>query len=105
MIKFYLHSWVDFITNSSTEMYVTAIAGSENKVHNLINSLLEFVGSKERSEELFDVIFTENNSFVDRYNDYDTPLEVVLKPKKHSVVEIPLSKYIAEIFEGGEFER
>ena len=51
-----VHSFVDLITNSSSEIYVYADEGTVTAVKELINNLLKGVGSDKTSDDLFTVV-------------------------------------------------
>jgi hypothetical protein len=48
-----IHSFVDLITNSSSEIYVYASDGTVKAVKDLINNLLKGVGSDKTADDLF----------------------------------------------------
>lgn len=48
-----IHSFVDLITNSSSEIYVYASNGTIKSVKELINNLLKGVGSDKTADDLF----------------------------------------------------
>jgi phage terminase Nu1 subunit (DNA packaging protein) len=50
-----VHSFVDLITNSSSEVFITADENTVAAVRQLIDSLLKVAGSTKTSRELFDV--------------------------------------------------
>jgi len=49
-----IHSFIDVITNSSTEIYVRASQSSIDSVKKLVNSLLAFAGNKQTADDLFE---------------------------------------------------
>ncbi len=51
-----IHSFVDVITNSSSEIFVSADDSTAKAVKELINHLLKGVGSPKTSDDLFDVV-------------------------------------------------
>ena len=50
-----IHSFVDVITNSSSEIYVSADKNTVSAVKSIINNLLKGVGSDKTSDDLFDI--------------------------------------------------
>jgi hypothetical protein len=50
-----LHSVVDQITNSSTEIYIFEGLNTPELVHKFFNDILKIAGSDQKSEDLFDV--------------------------------------------------
>lgn len=65
------HSFVDLITNSSTEIYISCHTKSVEYLKELIDSLLKASGSDKKAEELFDFKITKE--------DYDTGKVKTLK--------------------------
>lgn len=52
----YVHSYIDVITNSSTECYVGANEGSVDYIKEVINGVLETAGVKDKkADDLFDI--------------------------------------------------
>ena len=51
-----VHSFVDVITNSSSEIFTSANEGTVKAVKELINNLLIGVGSNKTADDLFDII-------------------------------------------------
>lgn len=52
-LKLNVHSFVDIITNSSTEIYTYAT--NEENAYKLINEILKIAGSEKKAEDLFNV--------------------------------------------------
>lgn len=50
-----IHSFVDLITNSSTELFVSATDKSANTVRDIIDSLLVLGGSSLKASDLFKI--------------------------------------------------
>ena len=50
-----LHSFVDIITNSSTEIYIEATDKTIESLKNIINNILKVGGSKLTSDDLFTI--------------------------------------------------
>lgn len=51
-----IHSFVDVITNSSSEIFISADEGTVKAVKELIDTLLKGVGSAKTSDDLFDIV-------------------------------------------------
>lgn len=56
-----VHSFVDIITNSSSEIFVEANQNTINNVKNLVNSLLSLAGSKSTCDDLFELELVNQN--------------------------------------------
>src|ERR1039458_9781751 len=74
---FILHSFVDLITNSSTEIYIEATDKTVKSLENLINSLLKLGGSHSTCDDLFTIEidkekFKKDYSYDKDCPDYDT---------------------------------
>ena len=50
-----VHSFVDLITNSSTEIYIEADKGTFKSVTEMINKILDLGGSKMKCDDLFTI--------------------------------------------------
>lgn len=59
-----IHSFVDLITNSSTEVYVNADNGTIQAVKELINNILQGSGSTYNCDDLFDITLDGNEDDV-----------------------------------------
>lgn len=69
--SFPVHSFVDLITNSSTEIYIEATEKTVKAVKDLINKLLLSAGSAVKCDDLFTVEI-DKEGFKDRYEeDYE----------------------------------
>ena len=58
IIKIPVHSFVDLITNSSSEIYVTATDATVKAVKDVINSILKSQGIDKTAAQLFNVKLT-----------------------------------------------
>lgn len=76
-----IHSFVDLITNSSSEIYVYASDGTVKAVKELINNLLTGVGSDKTADDLFT---------------FDVGIDID-NPETRAVVEARGEKYSWEI--------
>jgi hypothetical protein len=54
-MKLNIHSIIDVITNSSTEIYTYVTKDGVEKAHEMINEILKVSGSTAKSEDLFDI--------------------------------------------------
>ncbi len=52
-IKVSIHSFIDVITNSSTEIYISTTSGAESRMYELINAFLKEAGSEKTAEDLY----------------------------------------------------
>jgi len=50
-----IHSLVDVITNSSTEIFISIKKGGVKMAYELLNHILQIGGSTEKAEDLFDI--------------------------------------------------
>jgi hypothetical protein len=53
-IRIKIHSFVDLITNSSTEIYISCHKKSVEAAKGLIDSLLQAAGSEKKADDLFE---------------------------------------------------
>ena len=60
-----VHSFVDLITNSSTEIYIQATTKTVESVKEIINNLLKVNGSGYTADDLFEISLF-NSSLADR---------------------------------------
>lgn len=72
---FPIHSFVDLITNSSTEIYIEATGKTVEAIRKLIDKLLLSAGSAVKCDDLFTVEI-DKQKYADRYDedykDYDS---------------------------------
>ena len=55
-MKIFIHSFIDVITNSSTESYVGAHEGSIKYIKEVINGILEIAGVRDKNvDDLFEI--------------------------------------------------
>jgi phosphoglycerate-specific signal transduction histidine kinase len=72
-----IHSFVDLITNSSTEIFVQASDQTVKSVKKLIDELLKLGNSQYKCEDLFDIYLTvgvwndDIDDYVQEYAKYD----------------------------------
>ena len=65
-IKFKVHSFIDIITNSSTEIYVSATDNTVNAVYNLLETILISHDFPYSVHQVFNVYLVED----EYYDDY-----------------------------------
>lgn len=66
-----IHSVVDLITNSSTELYVVAHGKTISILKDIINDVLAMGESKLKCDDIFDITFRERNRRQELYNEID----------------------------------
>lgn len=54
-IRINVHSFVDVITNSSTEIYMNPSGSAKKMMYNLINTFIAEAGSDKKAEDLYDI--------------------------------------------------
>lgn len=67
-MKFYLQSWSDVITNSSTEIYQEATEYTVSAVKEIINTILKIAGSDKTCDDLF-IVAIDYEDMLERYFD------------------------------------
>lgn len=85
-----IHSFIDIITNSSTEIYVCADEGTVNCIKKLVDSILKAGKSDKRFDDLFEIGLGEEEEH--EWVGYST-CEVFV----HSNLEDEDAKYAADI--------
>lgn len=97
MVKIPMHSIIDLITNSSTEIFVH----SENSLKpckELINEFLKITGSDKTCDDMFDLSIEIENYSLDTYRDYylenDIEEEVDNTDKDSNELKDEFEKYI-----------
>ncbi len=85
-IKIPIHSVIDVITNSSTEIFTFVKDNAVELCHEAINEILKVSGSDKKSEDLFDVYIEPdldylNDTIIDHLLDCNEDDEVYLKFK------------------------
>lgn len=71
-MKFYLQSWSDIITNSSTEIYQEATEYTVSAVKEIINTILKIAGSDKTCDDLF-IVAIDYEDMLERYFDSYIP--------------------------------
>ena len=65
-IKFKVHSFIDIITNSSTEIYVSATENTVNVVYSLLETILQSHNSPYTVYQVFYVYLVEDDYYGDK---------------------------------------
>lgn len=73
-----IHSFVDLITNSSTELFISASKHTLDGVKSVINAVLTMGGSTLKADDLFEFALVEDE---DSYSDYGQAMTLTVKPK------------------------
>jgi len=63
-----IHSFIDVITNSSSEVFVTSDRTTIEAMKNVIDALLLIGGSKEKCDDLFEVVLERVDGGYGEYN-------------------------------------
>lgn len=109
-----IHSIVDVITNSSTEIFSLPHKGTVNIIKDMINEILKEVGSDKTADDLFDIkILVPDYDSDDPYENYieatddnfyenseTSECEISIKTKNGE--KSKLSSLILDIFENRE---
>ncbi len=87
-VKIRIHSFIDVITNSSTEIYVRADESTVGAVKELVDVLLAAAGSDKKADDLFDfkLVRDVEDEEADEYDYYDIQLLVTAKDGLHESV-------------------
>jgi len=56
--KIKYHSFIDVITNSSTEVFIKATDKAEKTIMEILNKVLALSGSDKKAEDIFDIVAT-----------------------------------------------
>jgi len=87
-LKIKVHSIVDLITNSSTEIYVYAGDYTLKSVKELIDSLLEIGGSIKKADDLFTFELSEEN---------DSTRSLIVKAINEDELTIKVAKTLSNL--------
>lgn len=61
-IKIPIHSFIDVITNSSTEIYISNSSKTKKMIKQLINNVLNIAGSDKTVDDLFEIEEVDENT-------------------------------------------
>ena len=122
--KINLHSIVDVITNSSTEIFINCHSNTVGKITEFFNKMLKMAGATKSFEDLYDVEIREQGyMYVESTEDYEKidkiiPIEdviddeydnlhydLILKPKTAGAKKINFNELLNEFFNIFEGER
>ena len=83
-LKVKVHSLIDVITNSSTEIFIVMNNGAEKGMFEVLNNVLKVAGSDKKAEDLFDISIEQDWNMISdqfiyngHYNDYPESIELV----------------------------
>jgi hypothetical protein len=99
-ITLYVHSFVDLITNSSTEIYIAATESTIEGIKNIINNILSLGGSKFTADDLFEFSLPEKTEEDEDSwgDDYYQSVDLIVKAKDEtSELAKDTAKAIADI--------
>jgi hypothetical protein len=84
-----VHSIIDVITNSSTEIYTYVSGNTEKAAYEILDEILKIAGSDKKAKDLFEVIVDKDDEErIDEYSDESRgfPLNsLVIKAKDNSI--------------------
>jgi len=88
-IKIFVHSFVDLITNSSTEIYISASEKTIESIEKLVDNILTLGKSEYKCRDLFDISldlkgFCQDYYYDDRENKDETPEQFMEREVKES---------------------
>lgn len=66
-LKITVHSFVDLITNSSTEIYIQATQKTIESITKLVDNILTVAGSTFKCEDLFDITIDKESFYKNYY--------------------------------------
>ena len=78
-INLKIHSFIDIITNSSTEIYIQATSQTISNIKSLVNSILSIGGSTLKCDDIF-TIKLEDEERTGGYDDEFTDVGVEVNP-------------------------
>lgn len=79
-----IHSFVDLITNSSTELFVSSSQHTVDGVKSVINAVLTMGGSTLKADDIFSFELSKDE---DSYSDYGDKMIMTVKSKDPESVE------------------
>ena len=88
-LKINIHSVIDIITNSSTEIFVSANYSSINTIKTLINHFLKLSKSDKTCDDLFEISINSEgfNEYLEKECGIDTSIDI-WKDSKYNVEEL-----------------
>ena len=97
MIKINIHSLIDVITNSSTEIFVNSHANTIKYFKELIEDLMKCMNVEGKAEDYFELYIDEDSIETEDEDDYKIK-NLVIKSKNKSDLCCYISKRIKKIF-------
>lgn len=94
-IEIKVHSFIDVITNSSTEIYIGCHDNTVQYAKDLINSILAIAKSDKTADDLFEFEI-KDPEYEDEYFDTRT---LIIKTKTEDAITIDLSSQLEKIFD------
>jgi hypothetical protein len=77
--KIKIHSFVDLITNSSTEIYIEATSHTTKAIKEIVDNILKIGGSSLTCDDLFDITLDDEDAYENEYGYKDVSLIVKAK--------------------------
>lgn len=96
--SFKFHSFVDLITNSSTEIYIKATDHTIASVKSMIDHLCKMVGSDKRADDLFEFSLEEQEGEDDYYKKVDMVVKCRDEASEDGKAAANLLSQLAELF-------
>lgn len=84
-----IQSFIDIVTNSSTEIFVEATAGTKNHIINMVNEILKAGGSDKTCNDLFEIKLIDPIE-EDQWSEDKSYIQVTAKNSEHSEAAIYL---------------
>lgn len=104
MIKINIHSLIDVITNSSTEIFVNSHANTIRYFKELIEDLMKCMDVEGKAEDYFEFYIDEESVSTEDDDDYCIK-NLVIKSKNNSNLCCNISERIDKIFSVEEVYR
>jgi len=80
MIKIKLHSLIDLITNSSTEIYTYSSASIE-ACKNMVDEFFKMTGVNKTCDDVFELSLDQEGESAGPYGDFPAETYLVIRPK------------------------
>lgn len=96
-----VHSFVDIITNSSSEIFVEANENTIKNVKTLVDSLLTLAGSSQKSDDLFEFELVNRNEEDEDWDPEYPEVDLKVTPKvsgKEAEIASKILSGLTEIF-------
>ena len=97
-----LHSFVDLITNSSSEIFISATDSTVTAIRKLVDSLLLAGGSKFTVDEMFEITLEDVPGYEDSQSTYEDECggrkqHIVIKTKINSLGATEAAKILSDL--------